>query len=259
VSRPSFDDCRGRLDRASSQIDDADKAIGRFLGDWPKPYAIRSEIDPQTGDHIWYAEVHAEPPLPLRLLIGECVHNIRASLDNAMWELGLAYRGPPPDKLDFPVCFKPKGWKQSGWKVEAVPEAARSIIEDAQPYKRPEAERASWPLYMLDRLWNDDKHRAPSIVGAVATGSRLRIIKSGHGLGITPDSIKYGPFRHEREIARFVMVHSPDPETEIEGEFTLGIAFDEEGAAKGGLVVPTLRKLHEFVRDDVLAKLDAAC
>lgn len=220
------------------------------------PYRVRREKDPQTGECVWYAQASIPPPLPLRLHIGECIHNLRATLDNIMWELGRAVRDPPPDNLDFPVCWTEQKWRDASAKLAAIPMIAHDVVRRAQPYPTPEPDRAETPLYVLNRLWNEDKHRAPAIVLAVATGrARVHLTNptAGHS-GLAPPDIKHGPFEHEREIARARM-REPYPEADIKGEFAIDIAFDERGPAKGFPVSGCLRAIHKFVQEYVLTPL----
>lgn len=119
-------------------------------------------------------KVDIEPPLiEWGVAIGEIVHNIRSSLDNLTWALSEAYsgasppypipRGSPWRQVAFPICRDAHAWISSGKRnVQLVRPSLETHFERLQPYygrKRPERH---W-LWMLQELWNSDKHRTVSL------------------------------------------------------------------------------------------------
>jgi hypothetical protein len=58
-----------------------------------------AELDPQSGKKHVRVKVLNPPPVALRLLIGDCLHNLRSALDNLAYELAVEHqRGPLPDR-----------------------------------------------------------------------------------------------------------------------------------------------------------------
>ncbi|WP_439821366.1 hypothetical protein ACSPX5_07910 [Pseudomonas sp. HLG18] len=106
----------------------------------------------------------------ISMQIGECVHNLRSSLDNLAYALARLTLDPPAEikNIAFPVCIDKKSYGKN-WKerVEKMfhPDVV-AVIESVQPYTRtgeygtPEGD----PLYLLNGLNNSDKHRVPNLV-----------------------------------------------------------------------------------------------
>jgi hypothetical protein len=56
------------------------------------PYRITHEPDPQTNKKLIRVKVLEQPPAAIRLIIGDCVHNLRSALDNLAYALAEDYR-----------------------------------------------------------------------------------------------------------------------------------------------------------------------
>src|SRR5713101_5932887 len=89
-----------RVKRAKHHLDDLNSEIGRFLE--TDPYPITQEPDPDRGGYLFRIHVKAEIPESIGLILVDLVDNIRAALDNLMFELlgapATAWVSP------FPVC-----------------------------------------------------------------------------------------------------------------------------------------------------------
>lgn len=112
--------------------------------------------------------ITTQPPLRLSTIIGDCITNVRASLDYVIWELVLRYFSPPFDSANsndrritsFPISEKAA---DSGYMNRLnclanrkVPAAAIDEIKMVQPYNR-----GYEPMWWLHELVNTDKHRMP--------------------------------------------------------------------------------------------------
>jgi hypothetical protein len=130
------------------------------FGIFPKP-------DPQRRWEEFVARLDREPGPDFGLLIGDCLHNLRVTLDHIVWHL---VGGNGDAKTAFPIFLhrndfyamtkakKPQPTETSGLrKLRGVPLVPRAIIEDLQPFNQPEPERES--LWILHQLENIDKHR----------------------------------------------------------------------------------------------------
>lgn len=128
------------------------------------------------GTTILRSQIVREPPVvKWGVLIGEIVHNLRSALDHMVYELSDREEGPAPDPLPlrddwrnvgFPIWLDhPKPGKDPLQKyLWALPRGseARTYIEGLQPFARGQDRD---PLWVLQEMWNADKHRAPHIVG----------------------------------------------------------------------------------------------
>jgi hypothetical protein len=126
-------------------------------------------------------------PAQLPLIIGDCIQNIRSSLDYLVWELALATDAEPSDKHAFPICETPdffgrslKRGRLGGLSDEVIEE-----IEMLQPYKDGEGLRGH-PFWVLDKLCNINKHRRilltgvrPGLAGYVPGSDQYAIIPPG--------------------------------------------------------------------------------
>lgn len=113
-------------------------------------------------------------PAPLDewgLLAGECIHNMRSSLDNLAFALARLRCDPPhnPNKISFPIYKDQARFMENGRRnIDQLPADAASLIEKIQPFQRYDSGQGDSPdkdpLALLQELNNADKHRIPSIV-----------------------------------------------------------------------------------------------
>jgi hypothetical protein len=83
-----------KLDRASYHLNSLD-AKGR---EWSERETHRyiSHTDRQSGKQYVYIKFTQPVPAELRLIIGDCLHNLRSALDNLVYDLVIARHGDPP-------------------------------------------------------------------------------------------------------------------------------------------------------------------
>jgi len=82
-----------RLERTLHHLQDLEAEDRRWREG--HPYNIAYEPDPQTGEKFIRVEVLEQPPASIRLIIGDCVHNLSSALDNLAYALAEAYSGSP--------------------------------------------------------------------------------------------------------------------------------------------------------------------
>jgi hypothetical protein len=158
-----LDGARLKIVRAEEHVDALKAEVAMYLHG--RPWTIGTKV---TGGHSHIAPIITVPP-PLRLstIIGDCVTNVRASLDYIIWELAGRYFSPPFDAADFndrritsfPISNGPT---EAGYvdrlnrlAKRGVPTAAIDEIKAMQPHNRG-YESLRW----LHELVNTDKHRA---------------------------------------------------------------------------------------------------
>jgi hypothetical protein len=194
----------------------------------------------QAGQYIDLIVDEATPPPPhLKFVIGDCIHSLRASLDN------LIYLLCPTDFAEFLVCKTSDQWERQKWKIKDLPDKAKDWLHKLQPFQlegslHPEAN----PLWILDRLWNDDKHRAPHI--AVGITDEATIDGAGEDIWAIFNT---GPLELGSVVARIWVF--TDPEPDFVPNFSFDVAFDVLGPARGFTVYPYLAQLHHVVGDIV--------
>lgn len=165
-----------RLDRAGSNLTELNELFHTFMSD-KRTYRIRSLQDLYTNDIVCYVQLLREPAfLAWASIIGDVVHNLRATLDNLVWELSVAFSGAPPDdpipagsrwrRICFPIITDSVKWEPSLshgglWAVD--PSLLPTFLK-YQPFVTGKGTADREPLAILHDLWNIDKHRHIHVV-----------------------------------------------------------------------------------------------
>ena len=173
-------------------------------------------------------------PLEIPLIIGDCLQNLRSSLDYLVWELCEAANSTPTEKHQFPICVVRKRYQDaSGQQLAGVPKAAQAEIEKLQPFNAAVPE--STELWILNRLTNISKHRRILVtdLGAVRT-------EKARGAVIDRRTQVDHPFMGEMELD-----HDPVPL----------IKFGEiQGAGKE--VGALLHRLSDYITSEVIPRFE---
>lgn len=159
---------RSRLARAAKQYSD----FGRVWGDYleRRPHRLITSID-QAG-HGTILLVEDEPiPADLSMILGEFLYQLRAALDNCIYEIAIIDSGtnPPPngDVLEWPICTTPEAWVRQQRRLSQLSPRIREALENIQPYK---AEAPGWNcLRILHGLARKDRHRTVHLVTSFVT------------------------------------------------------------------------------------------
>lgn len=110
-------------------------------------------------------------PLEVGMMLGDVLHNLRASLDYLAWELVEAAGGVPDKDTYFPFCktreqlekdLKKKSIRHAGSEVHQV------ILNIIRPY--PDGNKVLWALHWMNII---DKHRV--VLPLVAVGQLIGI------------------------------------------------------------------------------------
>ena len=254
---PDLSGARAKLSRAQHHLDALEAEVSQFLQ--MNPYTVVEEVKYDARDllgaaaiaHIFRVHVHRERP-EWGLLIGDCVHNLRSSLDHLVWQLA---GGRGNTKTEFPIARDSK-WYESNApkKFPHVGPDARKIIKSFQPcYRRPNDPEGD-PLWVLNDLANIDKHR---LLHTTA------VAYIPHYGGLPPDKpsdvilgvqfpMGRRPFHDGAEIARYNITREsgePPPDMKVEVEFAFDITFDPKGPARGAPLLPGIQGLRNAVFD----------
>jgi hypothetical protein len=165
-------------------------------------------------------------PAQLPLILGDCLQNLRSSLDYLVWELVVAAKGQPNEKNAFPICEDAGRFKESlgrgrlrGLSTDAIEE-----VEMFQPYFDGRDFREH-PYWLLDKLCNINKHRR----------ILLTRLKAGYG-GRTPGSDRY------TQVAGNL-----GEVVDMDVELIAFVAFEEGGIIKGSEVISFTSQLIDSV------------
>jgi hypothetical protein len=164
-----------KLNRATDHM----AVFDGLLKDYEKPGPQRMTWS-QDPPGVWTLTVTRADPMPVRLsqVAGDVVHNARAALDHAIWQLA---GGKAHEQTGFPVVVERikvrNGEEVDGWAAVAgnalrgLTDSQVAVVERFQPYQLrslPDVDRLPhghplWPnlsVVLLHRLNNIDKHRA---------------------------------------------------------------------------------------------------
>ncbi len=171
-----LDGARLKIVRAEEHLNALKDEIARYMDG--KPYSFPIEQD-EDSVKIHKAVITTEPPLRLSCLLGDCLVNLRSSLDYVAWQLAVRYAGrqlsPGTDRIYFPIMGQAdnrhrfdKNRRPQLEKAYSIPAPAVDLIEGVQPYYA-----GYEPLGILNALVNADKHRLPLFTVASARTYRL--------------------------------------------------------------------------------------
>jgi hypothetical protein len=138
-------------------------------------------------------------------------------------------------------------------RIGAIHPDAQTVIQRLQPHLREDA-YASDELWILDQLWNIDKHRRlPFMAAAVDISTVI-----GRGAGTiemhTLTVSGGGPISRKTELMRWDHV-GPNHTVDMKRSFDREIALGQGTPAPGEPIVPLLTRLADYVEGDILRQL----
>jgi len=246
-----------RLDRALYHLE----SLEEELEAWRKenPYQTWSEPDDfdSTKKLLWVEVLKPPPAADLSVIIGDCIHNLRSALDNLAFELALAYKGAPlpsdiEGKAGFPTLPAENPAKLDNM-LKGIHPDAKAIIEGLQPYNR--WKRATNdPLWQLNKLAVEDKHRLPHITLVVNRNLSFWV-----PAGFNADEIEpiFGPIEDRAPIARYPAFDETGTEVDMNLTPAVSIGFGQRAPKqlRGMPVTDRLRHIHSYIIEKVIRPL----
>lgn len=217
------------------------------------------------------------PQVEWAVMIGNIVHSLRSALDVLVWELSVQHQAsltdglpPPVEPLSlntpwrnthFPIVTDGTKWKdefRNGCSL--IDQTLFTEFLPLQPWytgqnsgRPPEGE---W-LAILQELWNRDKHRGVTFIGADAQlhgvtlwdregGSELQMVRARQ-IELTP----FGPVEHGTPLGRFALDSSVSLfgglKVGMYSHLTFNVMFAEGSPAEGHSVSYVIETLAELV------------
>jgi hypothetical protein len=146
------------------------QALGTSVANWQShPLSAHGEISEDRRSYKLVLDDFAVvPPIELwRMLIGDCVPNLRSALDNLCYSAAWLKCDPPadPKSIQFPIFATRKGYRGNATRtLRQLPEAAACLLEHFQPFQKAVADEIQrHSLLVLRHLSNQDKHRIPQV------------------------------------------------------------------------------------------------
>ena len=248
-----------RLDRALYHLDSLKIEIAAWLEE--RPYRTWTEPDVDSSKKVLWVEVIGTPPPDLSLIVGDCLHNLRCSLDNLVLELAIARNeGRPVSSNVETYSAFPIQIQQDAAKLEkmlgGIDERAKTVIEGLQPYTRGNRLAKTDPFWWLNKLNNMDKHRLPHLV--FFTPSSLSFVTPGdYDTANDIEILKWGPIEHRAKIARYAAFDETGAEVDVYLDANFSVSFGKhrpEGVP--GLAIPqVLGDIHRRIIRKALPEL----
>lgn len=147
-----LDAARLKVGRAEEHVRELEREVRAYMGTHPYEFVRSSQADSQVVP----AHVRVVPPARLSAIIGDCLSNLRASLDLTFWTLALETGPKDPDRerIFFPIFSSEPKFQAAlpGFSRYVSPEAA-DVIEQVQPFRTRNSALAA-----LRTLSNKDRH-----------------------------------------------------------------------------------------------------
>jgi hypothetical protein len=246
-----IDGIRAKIERAKKHIHDLETAMQAFRDS--KPYGSIIEDDPQSGDKVHRLKIFADTPREFAMIVGDAVHNLRASLDYLAWQLVEANRCVPDNKTAFPIHDTASKYiAHAPRQVQGVSPAAKNLIEAVQPYKTGYGD-----IGILHQLDIRDKHHLMVVtafgnkgiamgatVAAMARGGIQMQLGNGGTIGAKPDGT-LTMLQDGAVLGRFLAPTATEDNLNFEAFFD--IAFGEPQIVEGKPVIPLLTQLSQFL------------
>lgn len=250
-----------KWERANQHVSDLNRHVAEFFEQ--KTCAFVLVRDFKARETAVRFEERRPIPEEFGLIIGDAVHNFRASLDLAMWEI-LAPYDPNPEKIQFPFAKRANSMESTiaSRLVQLAGPKIVAAIRDLKPYPR-----GNDDLYGLHLLDIADKHRVliPAVSASSLEGIDIPGLDTTTWAYQTMSRVAFIRLKHKQEIWRFPYNPPPrairraskafKPEQDIGGSFHIafaqGLPFEQQP------VVPVLVRLSDCVAN-VLATLRRA-
>lgn len=259
-------EARGRLDAARDYINEFKRIFDAYFSS--QPYAIVTEEELKGDIKIirYRFIVQREIPSGLRVPVRACIAELRDILDNLVWGLSQAFEASPSCDIDFPIYLTEvaaprKGQAFDAWvgKYKTIlnkcPAGTEAFIRSLQPFNPYKGDQvgASHPIYILNKLAVQNKHK----VALAITGVHMNDVVSLRPGWTFDGTVKHPPdvFEHNAIILE-IPVPASKPPGDLEFKIATQIAFDKRGAAGGAEVYHFLIDMHDFIRDEVIAKFE---
>lgn len=256
-----------RLKWAHQHILQLERRINRFIESDPCNIIIEQNRDPSGNLLIRVStEIRRQVPPELGLTLADAIHNLRSVVENAIWLLGRKFGASesifcPVAKTESAFPLHPSYSGRNKTIIEDLlkfPHEVRTIIEDVQPFKAQDRGQMPEyaPLWILNRLWNDDKHRVPTLT---ALTQNVDIIYAEDAPSYPVVSLgKYVGLTHQGDfiVSEFSRIgRDMVPETTLDLKPRLEVVFADDGPGKSLPVILVMGGIYRFVREDILEKL----
>jgi hypothetical protein len=225
-----------KVDRAKSHIREINNNIIDYLK--TKPYRVVVEQDSNSPNHLWTLRVRNEVPQNLSAIIGDAIHNLRASLDLLASDL-VDIAGENTNNVYFPFGDDLDGFERMIKKrhIDRAGENVVKIIRSLNPYKG-----GNELLRAIHDLDITDKHKA-LIPAMYYVGIKSFKMVNPSGPMLTISNMHVGPIKDGH-----ILMSLPPANNVKVGQYfqpSFKITFGDGQPLQGEPIIETL---HQFVQ-----------
>lgn len=172
VAATGLESAWAKLGRARGLASDLAGSVASYRSS--APYRVVRDADTVASEWATYAVIDRQPDPALPLVLGDCIHNLRAALDHAVYALSVASLGrelsPRESRATaYPVCDTQDDWTAAQkTMLRFLAPRPTEAIRLSQPMLAPEGARPTMPLRLISDLDNADKHRALLVTASAA-------------------------------------------------------------------------------------------
>lgn len=199
---------------------------------------------------------------PLALIVGDCIHNMRASLDLLAFALlranHVAMSKSVPEKLvrrsSFPIFDDPNEFaNRREILIGGIDSRAQTVVESLQPYQNSGTSDSLWLLHTLDIV---NKHRllnlVYSVVGHLGYEKPINVDFSVMDVEWTNQ-----PVTDDTPVARITGLKSRDPQgpthLEVRPDYYLALAEGDTIVTPNSVGV-LLSTIYAYIDDEVFPR-----
>jgi hypothetical protein len=225
--------CRVKLDRAHGHFEELrDRLIDFFNA---HPYRSLGKLEGNTGWYVFRLAATRQPSPEVGVVLGECVHQLRSTLDHFAWALASYYppHRRPRENFGWPIETSSRKYANQVCRkhlADFIPADWLAFIECSQPYNRQPQSPATASLAILDRYWNTDKHQIVIPLGIgdpIRPATLFEPVADVEAFGEIRDRARVR-LEHGAEITR-VRITPNGTHPEVRMDALLGIHVEEQG------------------------------
>jgi hypothetical protein len=247
-----------KRNRANANLQDLYDAVQTFMEN--NAHMLETDVNLEEGRATVWPVVASFEIYNLSAIVGDYLHNLRATLDHLAYQLGCLVHDPPTCKTEFPIYWQPKRFARDGkGKIACLAGVDQGLIEGHQPYDAlngTPGDPKSHPLWLLQSMDIEDKHKLINVVAVAATFRRID--PRPHDLEIVGAlEMVTGRLEHGDPVASYDIVQTgPNPYMDVKGYGSFSVVFGEGTPVPDEGVFRTLESIGNAV-DKVLRSFDA--
>ena len=229
-----------KIVRAKSHIRELENQLVDYIKS--KPFKVVVESEDGGSNHLWTLRVKHDIPMIFAAIIGDVIHNLRASLDLLATEL-VEHAGQDAKNVYFPFGNDADGLEQMIKKrrIDKAGQGVVDIVRDLKPYTG-----GNKVLRSLHDLDITDKHKSLVPVAHYA-GIKNFQMNGASGPMLTIQNLHCGPIRD----GMVLMSLPPAGNVRVGQSFnpSLKLCLDEDVIERDEELVETMHKYVDMVED----------